>query len=78
MFGLGFLVSSIAKRDPVGKKPKRKLFANEGLLVLEKEVRKEVHRGSIAFFSYCALNVGQFLPGHRISIWESTLTRYWR
>jgi hypothetical protein len=39
---LGFLVTSIAKRDPVGRNPKRKVFAAEGLVVLEKEAKKEV------------------------------------
>ncbi|KAF8956437.1 hypothetical protein BDZ97DRAFT_1907180 [Flammula alnicola] len=42
IFALGFLVSSVSKRDPVGRKPKRKLFANEGILVVDKELRKEV------------------------------------
>ena len=39
---MGFLVSSVAKRDPVGRKPKRKVFAAEGLLVLEREANKVV------------------------------------
>ncbi|CAA7269717.1 unnamed protein product [Cyclocybe aegerita] len=42
VFGLGFLVSSVAKRDPVGRKPKRRVFASEGVALLEREVRKEV------------------------------------
>lgn len=41
IFSLGFLVSSIGKRDPVGRKPKRRLFAQEGVLAIEKELRKE-------------------------------------
>jgi hypothetical protein len=41
LFLLGFLVSSIAKRDPVGRKPKRKLFAREGVLSVERELGKE-------------------------------------
>ena len=41
LFSLGFLVSSVAKRDAVGRKPKRKMFAHEGVLTVEKELRKE-------------------------------------
>ena len=39
---MGFSVSSIVKRDPVGKKPTRKVFAAEGLAVLNREIEKEV------------------------------------
>ncbi|KAF9040454.1 hypothetical protein BDZ89DRAFT_347994 [Hymenopellis radicata] len=39
---LAYLVSAIAKKDPVGRKPKRKLFANEGLTMWEKEMRKPI------------------------------------
>ncbi|KAF5332751.1 hypothetical protein D9611_005428 [Ephemerocybe angulata] len=38
---LTFLITSVAKRDPVGRKPKRKLFAMEGLVVVEKELKKD-------------------------------------
>ncbi|RXW13250.1 hypothetical protein EST38_g12605 [Candolleomyces aberdarensis] len=38
---LAFLITSIAKRDPVGRKPKRKIFAMEGLLVVDKELKKD-------------------------------------
>lgn len=41
IFTLGFLVSSVSKRDPVGRKPKRKLFAQEGVLIIDKELKKE-------------------------------------
>ncbi|KAF8912002.1 hypothetical protein CPB84DRAFT_1812174 [Gymnopilus junonius] len=41
IFALGFLVSSASKRDPVGRKPKRKLFASEGILVVDRELRKD-------------------------------------
>lgn len=41
IYVLGFLVSSVAKRDPVGRKPKRRVFATEGLGVLEREMKKE-------------------------------------
>ncbi|KIM38243.1 hypothetical protein M413DRAFT_447988 [Hebeloma cylindrosporum] len=41
IFTLGFLVSSVSKRDPVGRKPKRKLFAQEGVLIVDKELKKE-------------------------------------
>ncbi len=42
VYALGFLVSSVAKRDPVGRKPKRRVFAQEGTLSVERELRKEV------------------------------------
>jgi hypothetical protein len=42
IFTLGFLVSSVSKRDPVGRKPKRRLFAQEGMLIVEKELKKEL------------------------------------
>ena len=41
IFTLGFLVSSVSKRDPVGRKPKRRLFAQEGVLIVDKELKKE-------------------------------------
>ena len=37
LFLLAFLVSSTAKRDAVGRKPKRKVFANEGLAAFDKK-----------------------------------------
>jgi hypothetical protein len=39
---MGFLVSSVSKRDVVGRKPRRKVFAMEGLTAWEKEVKKEI------------------------------------
>ncbi|KAL5519652.1 hypothetical protein ACEPAH_1335 [Sanghuangporus vaninii] len=42
LYHLAYLVSSISKRDAVGRKPKRKVFATEGLNVWEKEVKKEI------------------------------------
>jgi len=41
IFSLGFLVSSTAKRDPVGRKPKRRLFSQEGVMTVDKELRIE-------------------------------------
>ncbi|KDR86097.1 hypothetical protein GALMADRAFT_235330 [Galerina marginata CBS 339.88] len=41
IFALGFLVSSVSKRDPVGRKPKRKVFASEGVLVVDKELKTD-------------------------------------
>jgi len=35
-------VSATAKRDAVGRKPKRKVFATEGLAVWESEVTREI------------------------------------
>ncbi|KAI0095066.1 hypothetical protein BDY19DRAFT_880730 [Irpex rosettiformis] len=42
LYQLGFLVSSVAKRDAVGRKPKRKLFANEGLAAWERDISQEI------------------------------------
>ncbi|KAF8167157.1 hypothetical protein B0H34DRAFT_791923 [Crassisporium funariophilum] len=42
ILALGFLISAIAKRDPVGRKPKRRIFAAEGVVVVDKELRKDV------------------------------------
>lgn len=50
LYVLGYLVSSVAKRDPVGRKPKRKLFAMEGLVTWEKEIRRELKCGVHFFF----------------------------
>jgi len=47
---MGALVSSVAKRDPVGRKPKRKVFAAEGLAVLNREIEKEVQVSPWASF----------------------------
>jgi hypothetical protein len=37
LYVLAFLLSAVAKRDAVGRKPKKGLFAREGLGVLERE-----------------------------------------
>ncbi|KAI0348201.1 hypothetical protein BDW22DRAFT_1424406 [Trametopsis cervina] len=42
LFLLGFLVSSVAKRDAVGRKPKRKVFANEGISAWDRDVEQEL------------------------------------
>lgn len=42
LYTLGFLVSSISKRDPVGRKPKRRLYAEEGVLTVDRELKKEL------------------------------------
>ncbi|KAF7783867.1 hypothetical protein Agabi119p4_32 [Agaricus bisporus var. burnettii] len=39
---LGFLVSSLAKRDMMGRKPKKKVFASEGIIAIDKELRREI------------------------------------
>src|ERR1700722_17801502 len=44
LYFLGFLVSSTAKRDAVGRKPKRTAFATQGLAVLVKEEAKGISR----------------------------------
>ncbi|CDO77305.1 hypothetical protein BN946_scf184753.g55 [Trametes cinnabarina] len=46
LFLLAFLVSSASKRDAVGRKPKRKVFATEGLNTWETEATREI--------SFCA------------------------
>ena len=47
LFLLTFLVSSVAKRDAVGRKPKRKVFATEGVSAWEREIELELIRESI-------------------------------
>lgn len=42
IYTLSFLVSAVSKRDPVGRNPKRRLFAKEGCTAVEREIRKEV------------------------------------
>ena len=42
LFLLAFLISSVSKRDAVGRKPKRKVFAAEGLATWETEAVREI------------------------------------
>ncbi|KAK7051469.1 hypothetical protein VNI00_004443 [Paramarasmius palmivorus] len=42
LYVLAYLVSAVAKKDPVGRKPKKKIFSMEGLVAWEKEVKKEL------------------------------------
>ncbi|KAL0069513.1 hypothetical protein AAF712_003548 [Marasmius tenuissimus] len=42
LYVLAYLVSAVAKKDPVGRKPKRKIFSTQGLATWEKEVKKEL------------------------------------
>ncbi|KXN87809.1 hypothetical protein AN958_08125 [Leucoagaricus sp. SymC.cos] len=42
IYVLGFLVSSLAKRDLIGRKPKKKVFATEGIIAIDKETKKEL------------------------------------
>ncbi|THV03684.1 hypothetical protein K435DRAFT_851631 [Dendrothele bispora CBS 962.96] len=46
LFILAYLVSCIAKLNPVGRNPKRKLFAKEGLVAWEREVRRGLEKQS--------------------------------
>lgn len=46
LYLLVFLITSVAKRDPVGRKPKKRVFAKEGLSVLERERERERKYGS--------------------------------
>ncbi|KAF7293644.1 hypothetical protein MIND_01144000 [Mycena indigotica] len=50
LYALGYLISAIARRDLVGRKPKRKTFILEGLGVVEREAAGElkVHRWASA------------------------------
>lgn len=48
-----YLVSSISKRDAAGRKPKRKVFAAEGVKVWEKEFMKEADCKNDAVFFFC-------------------------
>ncbi|KAI0706088.1 hypothetical protein BC835DRAFT_1312173 [Cytidiella melzeri] len=42
LFLLGFLVSSVAKRDVLGRKPRRKVFAAEGLSAWDREIAQAI------------------------------------
>ncbi|KAJ7476881.1 hypothetical protein B0H11DRAFT_1303136 [Mycena galericulata] len=42
LYALGYLVSAIARRDLVGRKPKRKTFLQEGLGVVTREAGREL------------------------------------
>ena len=41
-FLLAFLVSAVSRRDAAGRRPKRKVFATEGLQSWEKELHSEL------------------------------------
>lgn len=40
LYLVGFLLTSVSKRDAMGRKPRRKIFAIEGLKAWEKEITK--------------------------------------
>lgn len=42
LYTLAYLVSCVAKKDPIGRRPKRKVFAMEGLTAWERELRREL------------------------------------
>ncbi|KIK70551.1 hypothetical protein GYMLUDRAFT_89575 [Collybiopsis luxurians FD-317 M1] len=42
LYILAYLVSCVAKKDPVGRRPKRKIFAIEGLATWERELKREL------------------------------------
>lgn len=58
LYHLAYLVSSVAKRDAVGRKPKRKVFATAGLGVWEKEVRKELYCASLLLLALSPAYMG--------------------
>ncbi|KAJ7499880.1 hypothetical protein FB451DRAFT_1014303 [Mycena latifolia] len=43
LYALGYLISAVARRDLVGRKPKRKTFVLEGLGVVSREAGRELH-----------------------------------
>lgn len=47
LYVLAFLLSAVAKRDPVGRKPRKGVFAKEGLGVLEREGWGDVLVGGV-------------------------------
>lgn len=57
LYLLAFLVSSVSKRNPIGRKPKRKVFATEGLTIAERELRKEIIRELCALLHRIILNM---------------------
>ncbi|KAJ3789960.1 hypothetical protein GGU10DRAFT_303991 [Lentinula aff. detonsa] len=52
LYIVAFLVSCVAKKDPVGRRPKRKIFAIEGLSTWERELKKELHLPTFASLGY--------------------------
>ncbi|KAJ7037276.1 hypothetical protein C8F04DRAFT_1232712 [Mycena alexandri] len=52
LYALGYLVSAVARRDSVGRKPKRKTFVLEGLGVVEREALREL-RGVLRPPKFC-------------------------
>lgn len=42
LYTLAYLVSCVAKKDPIGRRPKRRVFAMEGLTAWERELRREL------------------------------------
>lgn len=50
LFELAFLVSSISKRDLVGRRPRRKIFAEEGLKISDTVGEDMFCRPRLAFF----------------------------
>ncbi|KAF9258146.1 hypothetical protein L218DRAFT_964740 [Marasmius fiardii PR-910] len=42
LYVLAFLVSAVTKKDPVGRKPKKKIFSMEGLGAWEREIKREL------------------------------------
>lgn len=69
LYTLGFLVSSISKRDPVGRKPKRRLYAEEGVLTVDRELKKELacqcHHTARLFQLLTGLNLSSTHMGFR-------------
>lgn len=63
IYVLGFLVSSLAKRDLMGRKPKKKVFASEGIIAIDKELRKEIAGAFPAFCTIVCAHSPQSLAG---------------
>ena len=60
---LGFLLTSVSKRDAMGRKPRRKIFATEGLKAWEKELTKPLDCTVLPLRGFAFLNHLQALPG---------------
>lgn len=60
---IGFLLTSVSKRDPMGRKPRRKVFAIEGLKVWEREITKSLDCMTLSLCTLDFLTSAQVLHG---------------
>jgi hypothetical protein len=66
---IGFLLTSISKRDAMGRKPRRKVFAVEGLKAWEKVIVKPLNCITSPCRSFTFLTVAQVLRGGTLQTW---------